>query len=130
MVKEAIKWAGAYAVENGPIYLECFTYRYHGHSMSDPGVTYRTKDEIADVRKTRDPVEITRGMLLEQGWATAEELKAFEKDVRKRLEAEVEQIRQDPWPTEEDLFNHIGVTDGHFIRNVEYKDSIHPPKIL
>lgn len=60
MVKEAIKWAGAYAVEHGPIYLECLTYRYHGHSMSDPGVTYRTKEEIADVRQNRDPVEIVR----------------------------------------------------------------------
>ena len=90
MVKEAIKWAGAYAVENGPIFLECSTYRYHGHSMSDPGITYRSKDEIADVRKTRDPVDICRNMLLEQGWATAEELKQEEKDIRKNLEAEVE----------------------------------------
>ena len=90
MVKEAIKWAGAYAVENGPIFLECSTYRYHGHSMSDPGITYRSKDEIADVRKTRDPVDICRNMLLDQGWATAEELKQEEKDIRKTLEAEVE----------------------------------------
>lgn len=90
MVKEAIKWAGAYAVENGPIFLECSTYRYHGHSMSDPGITYRSKDEIANVRKTRDPVEICRAMLLDQGWATAEELKDEEKAIRKNLEAEVE----------------------------------------
>ena len=90
MVKEAIKWAGAYAVENGPIFLECSTYRYHGHSMSDPGITYRSKDEIANVRKTRDPVEICRNMLLDQGWATAEELKDEEKAIRKNLENEVE----------------------------------------
>lgn len=90
MVKEAIKWAGAYVVENGPLYLEMSTYRYHGHSMSDPGITYRTKDEIAGIRKTRDPVEICRAMLLEQGWAEADELKQFEKDIRKKLEAEVD----------------------------------------
>ena len=123
MVKEAIKWAGAYAVENGPIYLEASTYRYHGHSMSDPGVTYRTKEEIANIRQTRDPVELCRGMILDQGWATEAELKSFEKDVRKRLEAEVAQIRNDPWPTEDDLYDHIGVTSGHFIRGVEYKHS-------
>lgn len=46
MVREAFKWAGAYVIENGPLFMECNTYRYHGHSMSDPGITYRTKDEI------------------------------------------------------------------------------------
>lgn len=46
MVKAAIKWAGAYVKEHGPLFLEADTYRYHGHSMSDPGVTYRTKEEI------------------------------------------------------------------------------------
>ena len=123
MVREAIKWAGAYAVENGPIYLEASTYRYHGHSMSDPGITYRSKEEIADIRKTRDPVELCRQMLLERDWATEAELKSFEKDVRKRLESEVAQIRNDPWPTEDDLYDHIGTTPGHFIRGVEYKNS-------
>ena len=68
-VREAIKWAGQYAVENGPIVIELSTYRYHGHSMSDPGVTYRSKEEIAQVRQTRDPVEIARNMLLGEGWA-------------------------------------------------------------
>lgn len=79
MVREAIKWAGAYVVENGPIFLEMFTYRYHGHSMSDPGITYRTKDEVSDVRASRDPLEIVRKMLIEFGWADADELKTAEK---------------------------------------------------
>ena len=68
-VREAVKFAGAYSIENGPIFLELDTYRYHGHSMSDPGISYRTKDEVADVRKSRDPVEIARSMLLSKGWA-------------------------------------------------------------
>lgn len=129
MVKEAIKWAGKYVIENGPVFLEMQTYRYHGHSMSDPGITYRTKEEIAEIRQTRDPLEICRKMLLDQSWATEEELKNFEKDVRKRLEAEVEQIRNDPWPDEKLLFTHVGATDGHFIRGVEYKNSIFPPDV-
>lgn len=65
MVRETIKWAGAYVKKNGPLFLEFSTYRYHGHSMSDPGITYRTKDEVQKVRDTRDPVEIVRNMILE-----------------------------------------------------------------
>jgi len=121
MVRETIKWAGEYVKKNGPLFLEAFTYRYHGHSMSDPGITYRTKDEIADVRKTRDPVEICRNMILEHGWAEAAELKKIEKDIRSRLEGEAEKIRSDPVPTEADLYTHIGVTKQHYIRGVEYR---------
>lgn len=75
MVRETMKWAGAYVKQNGPLFLEFDTYRYHGHSMSDPGITYRSKDEVQKVRETRDPVEIARNMILSQSWATEEELK-------------------------------------------------------
>ena len=125
MVREAIKWAGAYVKENGPLFLECSTYRYHGHSMSDPGVTYRTKEEIADTRKQRDPIEIARAMLIEANWASADELKDFEKQTRKRLDAEVEQIKKDPFPSEADLYTDIGATPEHYVRGVEYHLSKH-----
>jgi pyruvate dehydrogenase E1 component alpha subunit len=45
-VKAVIEFCKNYALENGPIYCEAKTYRYHGHSMSDPGLTYRTRDEV------------------------------------------------------------------------------------
>lgn len=122
-VKEATRWAGAYVKENGPLYLELNTYRYHGHSMSDPGVTYRTKDEISEVRKTRDPVETVRSMILEHNWSTEKELKDFEKEVRKNIEKEVEQIRKDPFPGPESLRQDVACTEGHFIRGVTYEDS-------
>lgn len=69
MVREAMKWAKNYALENGPLFVEFSTYRYHGHSMSDPGVTYRTRDEINEVRKNRDPIEVVRKMILDNKWA-------------------------------------------------------------
>jgi hypothetical protein len=50
---QATAWAKAYALENGPIIMEMDTYRYHGHSMSDPGSTYRTRDEISTMRQVR-----------------------------------------------------------------------------
>lgn len=69
-VRETMKFAKEWCVKgNGPLCIEFLTYRYHGHSMSDPGVTYRTRDEINEVRKNRDPIEIVRRLLLENKWA-------------------------------------------------------------
>jgi pyruvate dehydrogenase E1 component alpha subunit len=90
MVREIMKWAGAYVKKNGPLFLEFNTYRYHGHSMSDPGITYRTKEEVQNVRETRDPVEICRNYILDRKWASEEQLKDIEKDIRKRIDEEVE----------------------------------------
>lgn len=125
MVREAFKWAGAYVVENGPLFMECNTYRYHGHSMSDPGITYRTKEEIQNVRQTRDPVEIARSYLVDNKFASVDETKQIEKDIRKRIEAEVAQIRKDPFPPLSELYADIGVTKEHYVRGVEYGLSKH-----
>ena len=59
--------------------IEFDTYRYHGHSMSDPGSTYRTRDEISTMRQQRDPVEHVRKLLLDNGFADASDLKKLEK---------------------------------------------------
>lgn len=124
MVRETMKWAGAYVKKNGPLFLEFDTYRYHGHSMSDPGITYRTKEEVMTVRQTRDPVEICRNMILEREWSTEKELKGIEKEIRSRIDSEVEQARKDPFPEHAELFTHIGATKEHYIRNVVYEESI------
>lgn len=120
MVRETLKWAGKWVQENGPLFLEMDTYRYHGHSMSDPGVTYRTKEEIGEVRQNRDPVEIARAYLIDNKMSTLDETKAIEKDIRKRIEAEVEQIRKDPFPPLSELYTDIGTTPEHYVRGVEY----------
>ena len=58
------------------------TYRYHGHSISDPGSTYRTRDEIQGVRRARDPIEHIRTLLLENSFADAGELKKLESQIK------------------------------------------------
>ena len=79
MSKQGVAHAKAHAVANGPIVLEMDTYRYHGHSMSDPGSTYRTRDEITSTRTQRDPVERVRKLLLEHNLVDAAEIKKIEK---------------------------------------------------
>uniref|UniRef100_A0A914NRT1 pyruvate dehydrogenase (acetyl-transferring) n=1 Tax=Meloidogyne incognita TaxID=6306 RepID=A0A914NRT1_MELIC len=75
-VREAIRFAKEWCnADNGPLMVEFATYRYYGHSMSDPGTSYRTRDEIQEVRKTRDPITGFRDRILTAGLVTEEELK-------------------------------------------------------
>ena len=113
-----MRFAKEYALENGPIFLEYDTYRYHGHSMSDPGITYRNREEVTEVRKSRDPIEYVRGIILENKLSDAKELKKIEKDIRKKIEDDVEKIKGDPEPTAEDLYTHVALGK-HYIRGVE-----------
>lgn len=76
----AVREAAKFAIDHcdsgkGPIVLETATYRYSGHSMSDPGTSYRTRDEVQEVRQTRDPITSFREKILNNNLATAEELK-------------------------------------------------------
>ncbi|KAG6600145.1 hypothetical protein SDJN03_05378, partial [Cucurbita argyrosperma subsp. sororia] len=85
-VKQACKFAKEHALKNGPIILEMDTYRYHGHSMSDPGSTYRTRDEITGIRQERDPIDRIRKLLLSHEIATEKDLKDIEKEMRKEVD--------------------------------------------
>ena len=110
-VKEGIRFAKEYAGSgNGPMYLEMMTYRYHGHSMSDPGTTYRNREEIAFTRSTRDPLEYVKKCLADAGFADAEEIKAIEKRIRKQVLKEVAEAKESPRPPMEELMNHIYAT--------------------
>merc|ERR1719482_575137 len=103
-VREATRFAKAHALEHGPIVMEMDTYRYHGHSMSDPGITYRNRDEVAGVRKTRDPVERAKRYLQELELATAAEIKAVESEVRKEVDEAVEGAKAMAQPGIEHLY--------------------------
>merc|ERR1719263_483610 len=104
-VKQAVAYAKEHCVSGkGPFVLEMDTYRYHGHSMSDPGITYRSRDEISGVRKERDPIDRVKKIILEHSWATAEEIKAIDVAVRKEVDEAVKQCSIDPEPPLSDLY--------------------------
>jgi pyruvate dehydrogenase E1 component alpha subunit len=124
IVRETMKWTKDFCLKNGPVFIEYMTYRYHGHSMSDPGITYRTREEIKHVRDFRDPITLVKQMLMENNWSTEEELKDIEKEIRASIEADVEKLLQDPEPGVEDLTSHIGVTK-HYIRGINMDTTSH-----
>jgi len=96
---------------NGPMYVEMMTYRYHGHSMSDPGTTYRNREEIAFTRSTRDPLEFIKKTMIDAGFADTEELKEIEKRIRKSVQQEVIKAKESTKPPMSDLFTHIFAQD-------------------
>ncbi|KAF5945314.1 hypothetical protein HYC85_015542 [Camellia sinensis] len=108
-VKQACKFAKEHALKNGPIILEMDTYRYHGHSMSDPGSTYRTRDEITGVRQERDPIERIRKLVLSHDIATEKELKDMEKEIRKEVDEAIAQAKEIPMPDPSELFTNVYV---------------------
>jgi pyruvate dehydrogenase E1 component alpha subunit len=90
----------------GPIILEMMTYRYRGHSMSDPA-KYRSKDEVQKMRSEHDPIEQVRLRLLENKWATEDDLKAVDKDVRDIVADAADFAQADKEPDASELYTDI-----------------------
>ncbi len=101
--ERAIAWARS---GKGPYILEMQTYRYRGHSMSDPA-KYRTKDEVTRMREERDPIEQVRRRLLEQWKMKEEELKAIDAEVREIVNESAEFATHDPEPDPSELYTDI-----------------------
>ncbi|TRY76326.1 hypothetical protein TCAL_03862 [Tigriopus californicus] len=107
-VREATRFALDYCSSGkGPLVYEITTYRYHGHSMSDPGTSYRTREEVQEMRQTRDPITGFREKIVSAGLANADELKAMEQEVRKEIDATVKKAKSDPEINAEELFNDV-----------------------
>ncbi|MUZ71998.1 pyruvate dehydrogenase (acetyl-transferring) E1 component subunit alpha [Agrobacterium vitis] len=107
----AVKAAAVQAVEHcragkGPVILEMETYRYRGHSMSDPA-KYRSKDEVQKMRSEHDPIEQVRLRLLEKGWANEDDLKLIDKDVRDIVADSADFAQADPEPDASELYTDI-----------------------
>ena len=106
-VRDAAKKAVAHCREGkGPYILEMNTYRYRGHSMSDPA-KYRTREEVQKMRETRDPIEHVRELLTLGGDATDEELKAIDKEVRDRVNKSAEFAQASPEPGLSELWTDV-----------------------
>lgn len=95
-VREATRWARDYCRQGkGPLVLEMATYRYFGHSMSDPGTSYRTRDEVAEVRQRRDPITSFKDKLITTNLATADECKDIETEARLEVDEATKQAKND-----------------------------------
>jgi pyruvate dehydrogenase E1 component alpha subunit len=106
-VYEAGKKAVAWCTEGkGPIILEMKTYRYRGHSMSDPA-KYRTREEVQTVREKRDPIEHLGQRMVAEGVATDDDLKAIDKETRQIVNNAAEFATESPEPYASELYTDI-----------------------
>jgi pyruvate dehydrogenase E1 component alpha subunit len=101
--RRAIEWARA---GKGPYILEMQTYRYRGHSMSDPA-KYRSKDEVQRMREEHDPIEQVRRRLLENWKVSEEELKAIDAKVREVVNDSADFAISDPEPDASELWTDV-----------------------
>jgi len=135
-VKKAFEFGAEWCRSGkGPLFFELNTYRYHGHSMSDPGISYRPREEITQVREERDCIEMAKARLIEKKWASEAELKAIEKKIRTKVDGEIEEAQKAPAPPLSDTFSDIYTgSPPLYIRGVDPKDSVnnglkYPPMI-
>jgi pyruvate dehydrogenase E1 component alpha subunit len=101
--EKAVKWCRE---GNGPYILEMLTYRYRGHSMSDPA-KYRPKEEVDKVRTEHDPIEQVRSRLLKRGFANEDALKKIDAEVRAVVNEAAEFATNDAEPDPSELYTDV-----------------------
>jgi pyruvate dehydrogenase E1 component alpha subunit len=107
----SVKAAGDRAVAaarrgEGPKILELLTYRYRGHSMSDPA-KYRTREEVKEIREHRDPIDLLRNRILASGHASEADLKEIDRAVRGIVNEAAEFAQADPEPERSELYTDV-----------------------
>jgi pyruvate dehydrogenase E1 component alpha subunit len=107
----AVKEAGRKATERarageGPYILEMLTYRYRGHSMSDPA-KYRSRDEVQKMRQERDPIEQSKARLLGEHKVSEDDLKEIDKEIRAIVNEAAEFAQTDPEPDPSELWTDV-----------------------
>jgi pyruvate dehydrogenase E1 component alpha subunit len=91
---------------NGPYILEMLTYRYRGHSMSDPA-KYRTREEVQKMREDHDPIEQVRRRLLEGRLISEEDMKGIDAEVRATINGAAEFAQSDAEPDDSELYTDV-----------------------
>ncbi|GAA4659367.1 pyruvate dehydrogenase (acetyl-transferring) E1 component subunit alpha [Bartonella pachyuromydis] len=100
---EAISWARS---GKGPIILDMQTYRYRGHSMSDPA-KYRSKEEVQKIKEEHDPIDQVKNRILEQGFASEDDLKSIDKEVRAIVADAADFAQLDQEPDASELYTDV-----------------------
>ena len=90
----------------GPMILEMKTYRYRGHSMSDPA-KYRSRDEVTKTRSERDPIDAVREVLLKKKWADEASLKAMDKEIKEIVKDAADFSLESPEPHPDELWTDV-----------------------
>eukprot|EP00735_Rhodelphis_limneticus_P000779 TRINITY_DN11305_c0_g1::TRINITY_DN11305_c0_g1_i1::g.769::m.769 TRINITY_DN11305_c0_g1::TRINITY_DN11305_c0_g1_i1::g.769 ORF type:complete len:423 (+),score=135.15,sp/Q54C70/ODPA_DICDI/59.39/5e-153,E1_dh/PF00676.15/2.1e-115,DXP_synthase_N/PF13292.1/3.1e-05,DXP_synthase_N/PF13292.1/1.2e+03,Transketolase_N/PF00456.16/0.028 TRINITY_DN11305_c0_g1_i1:54-1271(+) len=126
-VREAMWYAADHCRSGkGPFMMEFDTYRYHGHSMSDPGISYRTRDEVAAMRAERDPIERVRKWILENNIKEEKDLKQLERDVRKEIDEASQKALAAPELDISELYKDVYSENNISIRGVEVGTGFNP----
>jgi pyruvate dehydrogenase E1 component alpha subunit len=97
--------------KGGPTFLEIKTYRYRGHSMSDPA-KYRTKEELEEY-KEKDPINQVLKTIMDNKWATEDQIEAINEKVRNEVEESVKFAEESPYPDDSELYKDIYVEDNY-----------------
>lgn len=106
-VREAGEWAVNHVRSGkGPVLLHVKTYRYRGHSMSDPA-KYRTKEEVEEMREHKDPIERLKAHLQQHHLITEEEIKDIEKRVKDKVQESAAFAQASPEPDPSELFTDV-----------------------
>ncbi|XP_053951432.1 pyruvate dehydrogenase E1 component subunit alpha, mitochondrial-like [Anastrepha ludens] len=126
-IRNATQFAMDYVQKNGPMIIEAHCYRYYGHSMSDPGTSYRSREEVTEMRAKRDPISLLKEVAISNGFLTEDECKKIDADAKTELEAMAEKVKKDKeikleelWADvymeckEEGVRDTIGVRHKHF----------------
>ena len=90
-----------------PLIMELVTYRYGGHSLSDPGTTYRTREEIQKMRSSSDPIQGLKTQIIDWGVISDSELKKVDKAAKEEVDQAVEEAKASPEPDEKELWTHV-----------------------
>jgi len=90
----------------GPMILEMMTYRYRGHSMSDPA-KYRTREEVNEVREDQDPIDMVKERLLKEKWEDLDSLKAIDKEIKAIVNEAADFAKESPEPDPSELWTDV-----------------------